>query len=306
MNLKQLEYFLVLSEELHFRRAASKLNITQSPLSAAIANLEAELGAKLFQRTQRQVALTEVGARLVTHARTMLRYREYCLTDMRSIISGRAGRLRIGFTAATSLLSGFPKLIQDFRVQFPDVEVNLQETPSLKQLEQLERRQIDIGLLRRPAQEIDPEISFRTILRERLVVAMPGNHPLAAKDPLSLSDLAEERFIFFPRRMGVGMYEHLTRLCSRHGFLPNIVQETEVSTTLIGLVAAGVGISIVPMGLGYIRIPNVVFRQLADDDVETELLLAFRAGEEDPKVRQLIHMVQHSFAAVSNPLDLGG
>ncbi|MDO5641144.1 MAG: LysR family transcriptional regulator [Paracoccus sp. (in: a-proteobacteria)] len=302
MKFKQLEQFLVVAEELHFRRAAARLNMTQSPLSTSISNLEDELGAPLFIRSQRRVELTELGERLKFHARSLLKQRDHCLDDLRSVIAGKAGQLRIGFTSASSLLSGFPILIQDFRNRFPDVEVVLHEAPSLRQIEALVRREIDIGILRRPMQTIPEDVSFRSVAKEPLIVALPASHPLADAPQIRVADLMREDFISFPRSMGVGIYDLLIRLCNDNGFTPNIVHEVDVSTTLVGLVAAGIGIAIVPMGMGYVRIPNIRFRELADEDAVTELLLAFRAGEQDRKVNHLIHMAQHSFANASRPV----
>lgn len=296
MNLKQLQYFSVLAEELHFRRAAEKLNITQSPLSIAIQNLEQELGAKLFHRNQRSVQLTEVGRRLYDHAQGLISRLEHCEQDIRAIVNGKAGQLRIAFTAASSLLSPFPKLISAFQKKFPEIDVQLQSMTTVQQISALSEGTIDIGLLRRPRQSIPAEISTRRLATDRLVVALPSGHPLTSKSVVAIPELAKEKFIFFPRKMGIGIYDQFIKLCGKWGFAPDIVQEAEEATTIVGLVAAGLGVAVVPGGLRYIQIPNLEFRHIADEDAITELLLAFRTGEANLKVQQLVHLAQQAFS----------
>ena len=297
MNLKQLRYFATLAETLHFRRAAERLNITQSPLSIAIQSLEAEIGGPLFHRTQREVKLTETGERLRMHATALLRRMEHAERDVRAVAAGKAGQLRIGFTAASSLLSPFPALISAFRRRYPEIEVVLQDQTSLHQIENLANRDLDVGLLRRPSSPVPASISTRRLTTDRLVVAMAKDHPLCRRGTVSIADLTDENFIFFPRQMGVGIYDQILALCAKRGFLPRIVQEGQEATTIVGLVAAGLGVSILPQGLRYIRIPNVEYRDLADEDARTELLLAFRAGEEDAKIAQLVRLALRAFAA---------
>jgi|TARA_A100001391_G_scaffold63912_1_gene39801 DNA-binding transcriptional LysR family regulator len=296
MNLKQLQYFRVLAEELHFRRAAEKLNITQAPLSVAIQNLEKELGAQLFIRNQRKVVLSEVGIALREHAENILENLERCKEDIQAITAGAAGRLRIGFTSASSLLSPFPSLIHAFRTRYPEVLVTLQDLTTLAQIAALENNEIDAGVIRRPQTRLSSAISLRKLTTDRLVIAMHSSHELLEREQLWIADLKGQDFIFFPRQLGVGIYDQFITLCAQRGFIPTIVQEAKEATTIVGLVATGLGIAIVPSGLSYINIPNVVYRPLADDDAETDLLLAFRAGEENPRIARLIHLAQQAFA----------
>lgn len=295
MNFKHLIYFRTLAEELHFRRAAEKLNITQSPLSIAIQNLEDELGAPLFLRTQRSVQLTEFGRLLYHHSLGILERIESCEQELKAVASGKAGQLRIGFTAASSLLSPFPALIHAFRSHYPDINVTLKDQTSIAQLQAIRERELDVGVIRRPHRDLVTGISLRKLATDRLVVAAYHDHPLVTKTDIRIADLAEENFIFYPRKMGVGIYDQFIELCSKRGFLPNIVQEAQEATTIIGLVASGLGIAIVPSGLQYIRIPNIAFLPLVDEDAETDLYLAFRAGEENPRIAHLIRLAQTAF-----------
>ncbi len=295
MNLKQLQYFCTLAEELHFRRAAHKLNITQSPLSIAIRNLEEDVGGALFVRNQRSVQLTELGKILFRHAVSILDRVEACEQELRAVVAGAAGQLRIGFTAASSLLSPFPALIHAFRQRYPDIHITLKNEPTLAQIEAIRGHELDVGVIRRPQRQILPDISYRKLATDKLVVAMYRGHPLLERAEIRIEDLADQNFIYFPRKMGVGIYDQFIELCSKRGFLPNIVHEAQEATTILGLVATGLGVAIVPSGLKYIKIPNIEFMPLADDDAETDLLLAYRAGEENPAVAHLIHLAQTAF-----------
>jgi DNA-binding transcriptional LysR family regulator len=295
INLKQLHYFKVLAEELHFRRAAEKLNITQSPLSVAIQQMEAGFGISLFERNQRSVKLTEAGQRLYDHAVSILGRVEECDRDMTSIGRGQAGRLRIGFTAATSLLSSFPTLISEYRAKYPSIDIILRDRTSLQQLAEIESRELDVGVIRRPKSDIPLTIAVRKLTTDRLVVAMSSSHALAARADVNIADLQQESFVFFPRAVGVGIYDQFIDLCAQQGYFPNVVQEAREATTIIGLVAAGIGISVVPAGMRFITIPNIIFKDISNADAETDLLLAYRAGEENPRIAHLIHLAQYAF-----------
>jgi DNA-binding transcriptional LysR family regulator len=295
MNLKHLHYFKVLAEELHFRRAAEKLNITQSPLSVAIQQMEAGFGTVLFERNQRSVKLTEAGQRLYDHACSILGKVEECDREISSIGRGLAGRLRIGFTAATSLLSSFPTLISEYRTKYPEIDIVLRDRTSLQQLEELQSRDLDAGVIRRPKTDIPSGIAVRKLTTDRLVVAMSSSHALVGREHIDIAELRNENFVFFPRAVGVGIYDQFIDLCAQQGYVPHVVQEAREATTIVGLVAAGIGISVVPAGMRYITIPNIVFKDITNPNAETDLLLAYRAGEENPRIAQLIHLAQHAF-----------
>lgn len=280
MDLRQLRYFVTLAEELHFRRAAERLNITQAPLSVAIQTLEREIGAQLFHRTQRRVALTEIGAALRDHALAILDRVERSRADIQDMVNGEAGQLRIGFTAATSLLSFFPEIVSAFRHRHPKVQIALRELSSADQVEALQNRGIDVGILRSYNAKQPVDISFTKLLRDRLVVAMHTRNPLCAVKRLMITDLRDQDFIFYPHHSGVGIYDQFIDLCAARSFVPNIVQEAKDASTIIGLAATGLGVAVVPSELQCISLPNVVYKPLADEDAVTELVLASRAGEQ--------------------------
>lgn len=293
MKLQQLRYFSVLADELHFRRAAERLNITQAPLSLAIQDLERELGGPLFHRTRRQVVLTEIGCTLRESSRRILDAIDLSVRDIRRIIAGEGGELRIGFTAASSLLSFFPAIIHAFRNKYPDVHVALRDMPSTTQIAAMQSRTIDAGIIRTPPTFKCPaDIASIKLLTDPLVVAVDASHRLHSRRQLKLSDLKEERFVFYPRSYGVGIYDHFIKLCAKRSFIPSIVQEAQEASTIIGLVATGLGIAVVPSSLRYIGIPNIVYIPLNDADATTQLLLVYRAGEANIRVANLTQMVR--------------
>jgi DNA-binding transcriptional LysR family regulator len=297
MDLRQLRYFVVLAEELHFRRAAERLHITQSPLSLAIQALERELGGQLFLRTQRRVALTEIGVALRADAIAILDRVEQSREAIQDLISGEAGQLRIGFTPASSLLSFFPRLISQFRSAHPNVRVLLRELSSIAQIGALQAREIDVGIIRKPLSHHDSDISLTRLVTDALVVALHRDHRLCDRSELHLAELRDEAFIFYPRQGGVGIYDQIIGLCAKRGFTPAIVQEAQEASTLIGLAATGLGVAIVPSGLRHISIPNILFKPLADADAVTEVFLASRIGEANARIAVFRRMALAILAA---------
>jgi DNA-binding transcriptional LysR family regulator len=301
MNLRPLHYFVVLADELHFRRAAERLHITQAPLSLAIQALERELGTTLFIRTQRRVSLTETGALLRANARAILDLVEQTRAMIRDLETGTTGQLRIGVTPATSLLPFFPRLISNFRGAHPKVRIEMKEMPSKDQIQSLRARLIDIGFIRNPSKKGDSDVCFVNLMSDPLVVAMARNHSLSKRPRLKLADLRHEVFISYPKQSGIAIYEQVTALFAARGFSPNIVQEVQETTTLIGLAATGFGIAVVPSGLTSIRVPNIVYRRLSDADASTEIHLAYRAGEPSAIISAFQHMAQAITAKSRHP-----
>jgi DNA-binding transcriptional LysR family regulator len=279
MDLRQLRYFLVLADELHFRRAAERLHITQAPLSLAIQGLEQELGTELFNRTRRRVALTESGQSLRADAHAILERVQRTRDTIRDLAQGVTGHLRIGVTPACSLLPFFPSLIADFRSARPMVRIHLREMSSTDQIVGLQGREIDVAIVRNPVQRLAPDVTFTRLLTDPLVVAMRRGHRLGDRPSIAIADLREEEFINYPRQLGVGIYEQVNKLCALRGFSPKVVQEVREALTLLGLAAAGLGIAVVPSGLAQIATSNILFKPLSDADATTEIHLASRADE---------------------------
>ncbi len=274
MNFRQLRYFSVLAEELHFRRAAERLHITQAPLSLAIQALELELGTTLFARTRRRVSLTQSGTLLRADARAILDRVEQCRTTIRDFESGTTGLIKISVTPASSLLPFFPRLITTFRAAHPRVRIVLKEMTFKDQIRGLQEHEIDVGIMRNPSVKDFADISFAMLATDPLVVAMARTHSLSKRTRIRLLDLRDEAFISYPRQSGIAIYETVMALFAARGIVPNVVQEVQEISTLIGLAATGFGVAIVPSGLTYIRVPNIVYRRLGDSDAMTEIHMA--------------------------------
>jgi DNA-binding transcriptional LysR family regulator len=297
MNLRQIQYFVVLAEELHFRRAAERLAITQAPLSVAIQSLERELGTMLFRRTQRRVELTEMGMAFRRHAIEILERLDYGITDMKELVAGNAGRLRIGFTSAAPLLTFFPNMIASFCLRYPKVQVTLHDLPSTSQLSALQAHEIDVGIMRGTGQGQAADIAYTRLFRDRLIVVMRTDNPLATKPDLCLADLRDEKFLFYPPRSGIGIGDLLRELCAKRGFTPNVVQEVIDTSALVCLAATGMGVAVVPSELQCINVPNTVFRTLSDEDMVTDVWLVARAGEPSPLIATFNTIVKGALAA---------
>jgi DNA-binding transcriptional LysR family regulator len=286
MNFMQLRYFVAVAEELSFRRAATRLHISQPPLSFHIKALEEHIGTRLFHRTTREVVLTEAGVSLHEKARRILALVEDAEEEMKDLVAGNGGTLRIGFTISTSFNAFFYNSIQIYRDAFPQVKLTTAEMLSGKQVEALSEGRLDVGFLRWPF-ACPPNLTGEPIHMAELVIALPRSHPLASAKRISLAKVKDEPFISYPARIGgdIGVYQQILRLCEHSQFAPRVVQEALEPSLIIGLVAAGSGVAIVPSSLRRIQIPGVVFKPIADKSAVTVLHLVYRAADADPRVR---------------------
>lgn len=274
MELRHLRYFVVVAEELHFGRAAKRLCITQQPLSRQIRDLENELGVQLFYRTKRTVRLTEVGQIFLEEARKTLEQAELAVKLVRQASSGEIGKIAIAFTGS-ALNIVLPTAVRQFKKLYPQVDLTLKRMQTLEQVEAIHARQIDLGLLHPPID--DDRLILETVYQENLVVALPDTHPLA-KDrsyPISLKQLANESFILFPRYIGSVLYDQIIDWCRQAGFSPNVVQEAMPQQTILGLVAAGIGVSLVHSSVRTLGRPGVVFRSLLESTPKLETAVAW-------------------------------
>jgi DNA-binding transcriptional LysR family regulator len=286
----------VLAEELHFRRAAERLNITQSPLTMAIQELERELGGRLFYRTQRRVELTEAGAAFRIGAREVLDKMQASLQATRDLLSGESRRLRLGLTSGAGLLPFLATTIQRFHIAHPDVRLTLHELPCDEQPRALQTRELDACVIRLPLTRKPASAGSVKLLHDRLVVAMHRDHQLRHRTALTVADLANESFIVHPKSPATVLREIIVQLCAQRSFSPRIVQETTDTITILGLCAARQGIALVPSELSRIDIPDIHFAPLADDDAATDIYLTFREIDADPQVASLCRIAEAAVA----------
>ncbi|MBX8516263.1 LysR family transcriptional regulator [Pseudomonas cichorii] len=291
MELRHLRYFIAVAEELHFGRAAQTLGISQPPLSQQIQTLEQELGARLFDRTNRRVQLSEAGRLFLEEARGVLAQVDKAADVARRAQLGELGELKIGFTASAPFTSSIPQAIFSFRQKYPAVHLALKEMTSKDVAEQLEDRSIQVGIMR-PLALPDSLVSFE-LLREPLVAIMRSDHPLAAcsEQGLYMSELATEPFVFFPRTYGSGLYAQILELARDAGFSPLITQEAGEVMTIIGLVAAGLGVTVLPASYQRMRIEGVVYRTLLDPAATSAVWLVQRKDEQSPMAKAFFELV---------------
>ena len=293
MELRHLRYFIAVAEELHFSRAAERLHIGQPPLSHAIQVLEADVGALLFERTKRWVRLTEAGKLFLQDARHILALSEQASETARRAQRGETGELRIGFTFSTPFTPLFAAVINHYRQQFPEVTLTLREMVTNRQLEEISQRTLDLGFIRPPegitgSSNASVPLAFTTLRKDPLVLVLPASHALAKKTKIAMKELADSPFVMYPHNAGTGIYPQILRLCRAAGFIPRVAQEAGEASTIIGLVAAGCGVSVLPASFERVQMEGVCYRAISDAAATTSLLLAQRKGERTPLVEAFV------------------
>ncbi|TVQ25589.1 MAG: LysR family transcriptional regulator [Leptolyngbya sp. DLM2.Bin15] len=289
MELRHLHYFIAVAEELHFSRAAERLCISQPPLSQQIRSLEDELGVRLFERTKRHVQLTEAGKVLLERSYLVLAQLEQAIEATQRVGRGEVGRLAIGFVGSATY-TVLLEILSAFRAQFPAVELQLRELTTAQQIQALHDKQVDIGIVRSAISE--PGLSVELLLPESLVLALPEAHPLSTQTEVSLSTLADELFILFPAKMGPVFYKQIIHSCQQAGFRPKVAQEAVQMQTIIGLVAAGLGIAIVPASLQNFHRNGVIYRPLQEQIPQTGLYLAWRQHDSSPVISAFLNLAR--------------
>jgi DNA-binding transcriptional LysR family regulator len=298
MELRHLRYFVAVAEELHFRRAADRLHMSQPPLSQQIRALEEELGVTLLERTQRRVTLTAAGAAYYERAREILDAVEDASRLVKRVNRGEVGRLAVGFVGS-AMYSLVPEALGAFAARYGEVDLHLRELTTAAQLRQLESGQIDVGFIR-PASD-RPGLAFETVEREPVVVALPESHPLAQGRVVDLEQLAGETLVLLGREDSPGVRDSLAGATE---LVRGDVQEVREMQTVIALVRAGVGISLVPGSVRALAREGVVYRELPADGPTVELAMAWRAEDRSPVLaafKQAIRELVASGSAAHRP-----
>ena len=291
MELRHLRYFIAVAEELHFGRAAQVLGISQPPLSQQIQALEQEVGARLFERTNRRVELSEAGRLFLAEARLVLAQVDKAADVARRAQLGQLGELKIGFTSSAPFNSSIPQAIFAFRQAFPAVHLALQEMSSKEVAEALVDESVQVGIMR--PLPLPESLVAVELFREPLVAIIRADHPLAvgSEEGLQLSALAAEPFVFFPRSYGSGLYAQLINLARQAGFSPLITQEAGEAMTIIGLVAAGLGVTVLPASYQRMRIDGVVYRTLLDAEANTAVWLVQRRDQHSAMAKAFVELL---------------
>jgi DNA-binding transcriptional LysR family regulator len=287
LNLRQLRYFVVLAEELSFTRAAERLNISQPPLSQQIAQLEEELGVKLFERSSRRVTLTEPGRVFLNDTRATLEQIKRATIRVRALEQGLAGRIEIGLSSS-HFLGPLPRLIFKYSRTHPNVQVTLNEMRPADQMDAILERRIDLGIFRAPVD--DRLLCSLPLWHDPPVVALPLGHRLASRHELRIADLSDERFVLL-RREGSPFARRIFERCAEAGFMPDVAQTVEEVPAQLYLVAAGLGVAIVPQSTRA-RIAGVTSCPLAGAVVEADVYGVMRRDNDKKALRAFLAEAQ--------------
>lgn len=300
MELRHIRYFVVVAEECHFGRAAQRLHMAQSPLSQQIKQLESELGVALLTRSTRKVALTPAGECYLERGREILAAVDAAQEEAGRVNAGEVGRLCIGFTGSATY-ELLPSIARAVRADFPDLTLDLRgEMLTPDQVAALHERTLDIGLLRPPVR--DPGLEVTVLRREPFVAVLPASHPLAGRGAVRLADLHDERFISYPSHHRSVVYQAAFDACVRAGFRPTAVQEVAETSTLVSLVAAGIGVALVPASVQHLQITGATYQPLAGTAEVVELAVVKRAGDDRPHVARVLALIKLVLGARTDAL----
>lgn len=296
MELRHLRYFIAVAEEGHITRAAERLGMQQPPLSQQIRALERELDVQLLRRKPRGVELTEAGLALLADARAILAHIDHAFATTRRTARGEQGRIAVGFTSSAPFHPFVPRVIRAFRDTYPLIALTLDESGTTELIDDLRNERVDAAFIRTPV--TDPlGVTVNPLLEEAMLVALPSAHPLAQGDAagtLPLAALAAETFIVYRRRSGPGLYDAIFAACHAAGFSPQVGQEAPRIVSTLNLVAAGLGIAIVPASLQRMQMDGVVYRRVKGAQPRAPLLLATRRGDTSAVVRRFLDLVKRT------------
>ncbi len=291
MELRHLKYFVAVAEELHYGKAAKKLHIAQPALSKQIMDLENELGLKLFDRTKRAIQLTDAGGYFLKDAHQLLLQAEQAAETARRIDRGHAGRLVVGFVGSV-IHTFLPEGLRAFRERYPDVELVLQEMNTAEQIKSLQARRIEVGVLYPYGQ--DAMLASQPIAKAPLMAVLPEKHPLARRKSLNIRQLAHEAFIANTRSSEPVVRDAFIALCHSAGFTPRITQEAGQVQTVLGLVASGLGVCLLPDFIRHIRRPGVQYVPLTGSPPAVKLAVVWRTGSSSALVKSFVSVIEAS------------
>lgn len=295
MDLRKLKYFVATAEELHFGRAARRLGLSQPPLSMQLRALEEDLGVRLFDRDNRNVALTRVGALLLTEARRILAQVDQARSLVQRAARGEHGSLSVGFITPVEY-SFLPPLLREFRRHHPHVALQLHELMTDEQLAELERGTLDVGFLTGPV--TGNRLAYREVMTEPLIAAIPQGHRLAASaGRLSIKRLASEDVIIFPRNIAPALFDETLAFCQSAGFSLRIGQQVSQSQTIISLVSAGMGVAIVPASMRHLRRKGVMYRPFAERGPTMRSFAVWPADQSYPVLDQFLKLTSTHVSA---------
>ena len=292
LELRQLRYFVAVAEELHFGKAALRLHMTQPPLSQAIQALEELLGAPLFVRSRRAVALSPAGQALLPEARRLLAQAATFPELVRRAAGGEAGRLTLAFVSSADY-SILPPFLRNYRTAYPDVQITLQEATTDLQVDDLLQARIDAGFLIAPlSDKARVDLDYLKLLAEPLILAAPSGQAGPGDGAVWLRDVPPLPLIIFPRQIAPGLHDAILSCFGAAGLTPQIGQEAIQMQTIVGLVSAGMGLALVPQSVSNLMRPGVQYRALRDPTPQVETGLAWRRDNDSPVLKGFLDLLR--------------
>ncbi len=299
-DFRQLRYFIAVAEELSFTRAAQRLHLSQPPLSQQIQALEQDLGIRLLERDKRNVSLTAAGQLFLEQARQILAMAEEARVRATEAAAGFSGQLKLAYTVSVSFHPALPQTLLRLGQKAPNIRVLLSEMYTEPQFAAIRAGQIDVGFVRdMPSHEDDARaLRLDIIDHEPLLLALPAGHRLAGRERLELGEVAGEPFVIQPRELAATLYDRLVQLAAKAGFHPVVRQQAQQINGLIALVAAGIGLALIPASMQVVKLAGVSYVPLADPEAYLLLAVASRAENPPPVVSQLLETVADAKAAL--------
>jgi DNA-binding transcriptional LysR family regulator len=292
IELRHLRYFVAVAEELNFTRAAERLGINQPPLSLQIQQLEKGMGTQLFRRHTRGVELTDAGKLMLEEARVILRQVETAKTGVQRRVRGETGQVIVGSAGATYFHPLIPAIFREYHLKYPDVILAPQASSTKLLVAQVRAGQIDVAFIRPPIGDNDG-LAIEPLVDEQTVIVVPAGHPLSNSASVPLAALAKETFVLCSRAQNPGCHDSIVAACQRAGFTPALGQEAPQVVSVIPLVAAGLGVSIVPRSTSRILVDGVRYLPVEGDAPRSLIGLAHRRNDRSQAVQNFVTVARH-------------
>ena len=289
MELRHIRYFLAVAEEQNFTRAAARVGIGQPPLSQQIKDLETEVGAPLFHRIPQGAELTEAGRAFLENVRVIPVQAERATRAAQRAARGEIGSIRVGFVGSAPFNRVMPATIRSFRRAYPDVEMSFEESNAMRLIASLKDGELDAAFFRFNESPSD-DLQIRLLSEERMVVVLPATHPAAKSVEIDLVRLRNDALILIPRDVGPSLFDTVMLACRQAGFEPILGQSAPQLSSVVSLVAAELGFSMVPESMRQLQLTGVTYREVAGDAPLTRLALAYRRGETSKIVRNFVDL----------------
>ncbi|MDL1913296.1 MAG: LysR family transcriptional regulator [Bergeyella sp.] len=288
LELRHLNYFKVLVEELHYRKASERLFISQSALSQQIKNLEEILEVILFERTNRRVSLSHAGELFYNDVLQILNKVETAVANIRMYAMGNTGQIGIGFVAS-AITSVLPSLLKQFNVNCPNIRFRLDELNNAEQLKALQNETLDLGFMR--SNNLPHGFVCKRIYIETFSLVLPAEHPVTEDDFRDISQFRDENFILFPNEQSPQYYQQIINICADYGFLPKVAHRSIHTPTIFKMVENGMGISVIPTSLAFSENTNIKFLELKGVPQKTALYAVWKRQNHNPALPYFLKML---------------